>query len=410
MKGRLRAPFFIGGKKIMRAMPALLLALFIPLAHAQQQVVRPPIAQYWMSVETAAGMSMPGMSGMGGIMGSMMGGPAQGGRRMLLQLGSQQAASGTPRADHAIPPGMNMGPALPLLTPERAKPERGGETAPYEREKPKGRMLIYWGCGDSVRAGQPVIIDFAKIADGQTPPNMVSHRVNAPRPPRGKTYGEWPNQEDSKAVPDSASLRGDHNVKGNYSPEIKFALGETHDFMQRVELTNSGNKMSWNAVPNATGYFALLYGGSGQEEVVFWSSSEVQEMGGMLMDHVPPAEVARLVKEKIVMPPSTTECAVPGEVVQRAGGSPFVNFVAYGPEANFVHPPRPSDPKVPWNQEWTAKARFKSTASLILGEGGRTSRGTASRETQPRQEPADKPAADNPVDQGIKALRGIFGR
>ncbi|HYG55738.1 MAG TPA: hypothetical protein VD965_10635 [Burkholderiales bacterium] len=379
--------------------------LLAPVAAlAQQQVVRPPIAQYWMSVETSAGMSMPGM---GSVLGAVMGAPAQGGRRMHLQLGSQQVASGAPRAEHAIPSGMNMGPSLPLITPQRPKAERGerADGMPGQMEKPKGRMLIYWGCGENVRPGQPVVIDFAKVAEGQTPPNMVSRRVNVPASPapgRHKTYGDWPNPEDSKNVPDNASLRGEHNVRGNYSPDIRFSLGEAHDFMPRVDLKSSGSRLNWNAIPHATGYFAMLYGGQGQDEVVFWSSSEVQEMGGTLMDYVPPAEVARLVKEKVVLPSATTDCTVPGEVVQRAGGTPFINFIAYGPEANFVHPPRPSDPKVPWEQQWVAKARFKSTASLILGQ----------QEASPREraEQTEKPAADNPVEQGIKALRGIFGR
>src|SRR5690349_22577376 len=118
--------------------PLLLLALPL-LAYGQQQVVRPPIAQYWMSVETAAGMSMPGMGGMGGVLGSVMGGgQASGGRRMHLQLGSQQSASGTPRAEHAIPAGLNMGASLPLITPQRIKPERAESGMPGQMEKPKG--------------------------------------------------------------------------------------------------------------------------------------------------------------------------------------------------------------------------------------------------------------------------------
>jgi hypothetical protein len=59
------------------------------LALAQQQVVKPPIAQYWMSVETAAGMSMPGMGAMGSMMAGAMGAQAQSGKRIVLQLGSQ---------------------------------------------------------------------------------------------------------------------------------------------------------------------------------------------------------------------------------------------------------------------------------------------------------------------------------
>ena len=108
-------------------------------------------------------------------------------------------------------------------------------------------------------------------------------------------------------------------------------------------------------------------------------------------------------------------CAVPGEVMKKAG-SPFLNFIAYGPEANFVQPPRPSDPKLAWEQVWTAKARFKSTAQLMLGESA--ARGSQSEAQAPRGEaakdsstPSSTPSQENnPVEQGIKALRGIFGR
>jgi hypothetical protein len=163
---------------------ALLALAVLPAAALSQpaQVVKPPIAQYWMSVETSAGMSMPGMGAAGGMMGGMTGSQAQGGRRMLLQLGSQNGAD-APRAGHDIPPGMDMGPMLPLVTPARPKPEprERGEMGQYER--PKGRMLIYWGCGEATRPGQPVVIDFAKVADGQTPPNMVARQVRQPDPP-----------------------------------------------------------------------------------------------------------------------------------------------------------------------------------------------------------------------------------
>lgn len=398
-------------------MRIFLIAALAPLtALAQaQQVVKPPIAQYWMSVETAAGFAMPGLGGMGSMLPGAMGARAQGGRRMLLQLGSQNSAS-VPRAEHDIPAGLEMGPLLPLLAPQRPpRTERGADELPMDR--PKGRMLVYWGCGDNVRAGQPTVLDFGRIADGQMPPNMASHRVSvphAPAPGRNKGYGEWPNSEDTKSVPDSASLRGEHVVKGNYSPEIRFALGDTHDFMDKVALSHAGGgKVQWTSVPRATGYFATVFGAQKEDEVIFWSSSETQEMGGMLMDYVPPAEVARLVREKVVLAPATTECTVPNEVMQKAGGAPFLNFIAYGPEANFAQPPRPSDPKVAWEPQWTAKARFKSTAQLMLGEdgGGRRAPRTRQEQSEPAPSQQSQPQQPvNPVDEGIKALKGIFGR
>ena len=121
-------------------------------------------------------------------------------------------------------------------------------------------------------------------------------------------------------------------------------------------------------------------------------------------------------REKVVLAPSVTECTVPGEVARKAG-TPYFNFIAYGPEANFVHPPRPKDPKVAWQQEWAAKARFKSSGALLLGEAGERGRPAGeARESPPSQGEASQstqreaPAAPDPVQEGIKALRGIFGR
>ena len=388
-------------------------ALLAAPAFAQQQVVKPPIAVYWMSAETAAGMSMPGMPAMAA---GMMGAQGQSGRHLLLQLGSQQSASGAPKAEHDIPPGMNMGPLIPLVTPQR-QPVQSDRTRPEGMERPRGKMLLYWGCGENVRAGQPVVIDFAGAAEGKSPPNLVARNVSRPAGPglgRNKTYGDWPNPELPKPVPEDASLRGEHVVKGNYSPEIKFSLDK--DFLARVELAASGNTVRWNAIAGATGYFATVFGAQSENEVVMWSSSEVQEMGGGLMDYIPPAEVARLIREKVVMPTSTLECTVPGEVVKKAG-TPMFNFIAYGEEANFVQPPRPQDPKVAWEQKWTAKARFKSTASLLIGEGGE-GRPQRARQERPQPQPQQgqppaeqaKPAEPDPVKEGVNILRGIFGR
>ena len=306
---------------------------------------------------------------------------------------------------------MNMGPQLPLVTPQRERAERGSREYP-EGQRPKGRMLLYWGCGENLRPGQPVVFDFSKIAEGQMPPGMTSRRIahaSGPAFGRSRTYGDWPNPEEPKAVPENASLRGDHLVKGNYSPEIRFSLDK--DFMARADLSANGNNVRWNSIPTATGYFATLMGAQNENEIVFWSSSEVQEMGSTLMDWLPPAEVARLIKEKVVLPPSTTDCTVPGEVVKKAG-TPMVNFIAYGEEANFVHPPRPTNPQIAWEPQWVVKARFKATGGLLLGEAGEQRRAARPQREQSRQEPREEaqPEAPDPLKEGVKALRGIFGR
>ena len=404
---------------------ALAAALPLSLA-AQTQQIKPPIAVYWMSVETAAGMGMGMPPGMGGLMPSSM----AGGRTMKLDLGSSQPASGDPRASHAIPPGLAMGQSLPLLTP---RIERGPtpREAPEERsfEKPKGRMLIYWGCGETVRTGQPVIVDFANLNSQDAARAFRSRAVSRPSGPaagRNRSYGAWPNQEDARAVPAQGLLRGDQVIAGNYSPEIRFAVDERHDFMEAVafdpvrKTAGGAFALKWKLVPTAIGYFATATGqGENQNDIVMWSSSEVQEMGQALLDYLPPAEVARLIRETVVMTPQTTECSVPAGIFKGEGA--MLNFIAYGEELNLVHPPRPKDPKQVWEQQWAVKLRLKSTAMTMLAESeGRRGRAGATRrgaepaqqeqaETPPAQAEKPKPPAPiDPVQEGVKVLRGIL--
>ncbi|OGA50623.1 MAG: hypothetical protein A3G25_08995 [Betaproteobacteria bacterium RIFCSPLOWO2_12_FULL_63_13] len=406
---------------------------FAALAQAQQQV-RPPIALYWMSVETSSGVGMgmglpPGMSGM------LPPGMA-GGRRMKLDLDSSQAASGDPRAAHAVPPGLSMGQSLPLVTPRIERPavrERDDGEPGFER--PKGRMLIYWGCGEKVRAGQPVILDFANMAPQDVSRAFRSRAISRPRGPapgRSRSYGTWPNQEDPRPVPANASLIGEHVISGNYSPGIRFTIGGRHDFMEAVafeavrKTAGDAYAVTWRPVSTATGYFATATGrGDGEADIVMWSSSEDQVMGQALMDYISPGEVGRLIREKVVMSPQTTECTVPAGIFKGEGS--MLNFIAYGNELNLVHPQRPKDPKQVWEQVWAVKLRLKSTAMTMLAQSEATGRraapmhdtpGERSPESAPERasEPAPQREADQPkppspadaVEEGVKALRGIL--
>lgn len=334
-----------------------------------------------------------------------------------------------------------MGQSLPLATPrterERA-PVRERDDEEPQVERPKGRMLIYWGCGEKVRAGQPVIFDFANMNPQDASRAFRSRAISRPRGPapgRNRAYGTWPNQDDSRPVPANGSLKGDHAIAGNYSPEIRFAIGERHDFMDAVtfdpvrKTPGGAFDVKWKSVPTATGYFATAVGQS-DTDVVMWSSSELQEVGHALMDYIAPAEVERLIREKIVMPPQTTECIVPAGIFKGEGS--MFNFIAYGDELNLVHPPRPKDPRQVWEQVWAAKVRLKSTAMTMLAEsegGARRGRSAApQRGSDSEREPAPESARERPADpvpqreaeqprppspadavqEGVKALRGIL--
>ena len=169
---------------------AVTLALAFPVCAQTPQKVTPPIAVYWMSVETAGGMGFSLPAGLGGLMPSSM----QGGKRMRLELGSSRAPSGEPQAAHAIPAALSMGDSLPLLTPkiERTRPEPGAQPEEREVQTPKGRMLIYWGCGEAVRAGQPVVFDFSKMDPQEAGRVFRSRNVARPSGPAGSPKSKGP--------------------------------------------------------------------------------------------------------------------------------------------------------------------------------------------------------------------------
>ena len=342
---------------------------------AQRAPTSGPVARYDMRAGTVSGFAAMG-GGMGGAMSMAFGG---GGNKvqheLSLRLGSSQAPNGNPKADHFMPPGAKLGKSVALVTPAQ---ERGpADQLPGQREgrKPTGRLLIFWGCGEHAPKGQPVIIDFAKLGAGQMPPGMWSSTVLRDWGPtliNSKTFGRWP-AEDGKMVKADSSLLGAHRIAGNYSPEISFSL--TQDFMAPLRTTSTQNPsgsslLSWNAVPAATGYLAVLFGGKmaqgGQMgDMVMWTSSASRQFGGGLSDWLTPAQVAGLVKDRTVMAPTATSCTIPAEV--RGAGADFRMgmMTAFGPEEDFSYPARPANAKEPWNLQWTARVRHRSTTSWM---------------------------------------------
>ena len=135
------------------------------------------------------------------IMG-MMSGENSVAHTLELTLASRTKPAAAPQADHLIPPGLTMGPSLPLVAPDAPKPVKESYGLPQGYEKPKGRMLIYWGCGEHVAAGQPTVLDFAKMAAGQVPPGMaaLANIARSASPPNSAAgFGQWPNKKDSRA-------------------------------------------------------------------------------------------------------------------------------------------------------------------------------------------------------------------
>lgn len=403
------------------------------------QVVKPPVAQAWLDLATHHS-DLPGFAGalMGGgapSLGSLFGGgdksrgntfgatQGQGfsGAGQWLDIAVHTRANpGLSQAQQGIPPGLQLGATLPLQAPAPERPvaplERDDDPREPQYERPKGKLLLYWGCSETVREGQPRVLDFANLRLEDIQRIMVA-RGHTPKGARSQPgFPAWPNKGDDRRVPAGARLSGENSFTGAGIPEgFRFELRPEVDFMpalalQRSPLPGGATRLSWAPLDQAQAYFLSAMGakpgsaGGGDTEMVLWSSSDLPETGFALHDYQTPAGLERWRKERVLLAPTVQQCAIPGGIFgqgdERGGG--MLRMVAYGPEQSVAHPARPADPKDPWAPDWSVRVRTKSTWMGLLGmEGGAPS----GHDAQPRPEPEEqkKPKVTD-------LLKGIFGR
>ena len=401
----------------------------VPLAAAQTAPKIPsPLAQFWLDVATH-NLSIPGMeameeSPMTGMMGNFFGaakGPMGSPGKWLDTALYTRDKPGGSEAQHGIPAALQMGPSLPLV-PVQAQPQ--GPRGPAaqrdeEPEKPKGRMLFYWGCSDIVRPGQPRVIDFAKA----TPQDYASFMVGRFAPDRGAKAvpgrSVWPNPKDSQRVPRDATLVGEHMVSGEgVPPSLRFALSSAYDFMPRLRMAAAGDikaaiPVTWEGVSAAQAYFLTAMGsGQGKDgaaDMIIWSSSTQPDPGWGLMDYLTPARVEQLLQEKVVLAPDLRQCDIPAGIFASAQGA-MVRMIAYGPELNLTYPPRPSNPKLSWDPQWSVRLRLKSTSMTLLGEKAEAPARRARPEREAPAAPAESATPLQDIVNPVNVLRGLFGR
>ena len=417
-----------------------------PTAKAPAQVVKPPIAQAWMDVATFSGMGMPGMGGAAAspmaMIGSLLGGGpgGQGGKNSfgMTQTGSAGrwldvtlSTSRNPalsEAQQAVPAGSALAPTLKLVAPKAAKgtPPTPSDDSVIETEfeRPKGRMLLYWGCGDTVRAGQPRVLDMATAKPDDFQKFFVSRRATQRGAHSAVGRPLWPNEADARMLPGQASLVGEHVLSGPGVPEgFKFAIPAAQDLMPAIQLKQGdvagATMLEWAALPTARAYFigamgAKGGGGGGTEaEMVFWTSSELPEVGMGLVDYQTNAAVDRWLKEGVLLERGITRCTVPKGIFGAEGGA-MLRMIAYGSELNLAFPPRPTDPRIAWEPDWALKLRVKSVANAILGMDmgagmGSVLRGETGQPTDPTAPAAEKKEEPKKID-ALNILRGILGR
>lgn len=330
------------------------LAIAATAAVAQQKPAPKIEAVYWLSAETVSGMAT--------------GQPMGVEKNLLLQLGSARR-NPAPTAEHLPPQGLGAGDRLPLATLVAGVPRAEGQMnyRPGMGDAAKGRIELYWGCSETPPAGQPVVIDLATIRVGAPSPFGAGPNVRAMTPPsqaRHATYGEWPNGRKGTRVPKAGSLTGDHVVRGNYSPEMRFAVAAANDFLaplapRNAALASGAVKVSWPVLANARGYILTVTGARADGTVVMWSSSAVRMPGMALPDYLEQSDIARLIQQRVLLGPDASECVVPS-AVGKAGESAMLMMTAFGPEANYGSPR-----EAPMG--WAVKLRTRATHMSMLG-------------------------------------------
>lgn len=391
---------------------------------------------YQVSVATDSN-SMAAMLGgggmnLGGLMSRIMGGKNMSGpqRSLSLQLSSPGKVTDF-KASHDIPSGLNMGPTLLLAVPEpveaptetdddRDEPDRPQEKA----EKPKGRLLIYWGCSDKVGPGQPKIIDFARMASGDMADMVKRFQAMSPaalaalsQPAKAAgTQAYWPNRFQNTEVPDNGSLVGQHVLKGNFFSDIGFDLAPENDFLAPAELSLKDGvlgttlTLGWKPIPNAIGYAAVAMANNGDNDMVLWSSSAVDNGGINLLDYIATPELRRLQQKKVVLPATASECKIAAPIFN-ANAHPMVNFIAWGSDVTQTG----GDRKNPWK----LKVRYKSTALLMLnndqvrGQAAAAEGETGGRDYSSPGRSYSSQQPSSPVDDATRMLKnrlkGFFG-
>ena len=355
-----------------------------------RQVVKPPVAQAWIDVATFSGFGMGGGMGegmMNATLGSLMGGKGAkaefgntqigtAGRWMDVTLYTSRNAN-LAEALQAVPAGTQLAPTLKLETPEKPKPlpKEKGEDEPedWNYEPPKGKLIMYWGCSETVRPGQPKVVNLETATLGELAKFFESRRATQRGTHAAVGRPIWPSKTDKRVFPAGASIVGQHAFTGQGVPEsFKFAIPAAQDIMPEIKLrqTDKGGHvlLEWNAIPNARAYFLGSMGGREDEEatMVIWTSSELPDSGFGLFDYQTNKAVDKWLKDKVLLPPATTRCAVPKD----AAGQGMLRAIAYGTELNMAYPPRPTDPATPWEPDWNIKIRVKSMTTTMMGMEG----------------------------------------
>jgi hypothetical protein len=381
---------------------------------------KPAAVQYWMDVatltvsgitNTASAQDAISTDASGQLTGNTSGqfGGTKGmqpGRwldvALALPATSRKAVDSQLSVRQSIPKGQNMGESLqlsriaaPVVTTTGSRQTnltlRGPDSDDKSIETSKAfaqnnaidsnapkKLLLYWGCGDRVRAGQPRHLDMT-TASSNSPAtgltgaagfnntaNLKGRAVFEPSASAESGHAIWPNSNSRGLVPKEASLVGRHTLSGDNIPTtMQFELKDKQDFMPALAINVNGIKgsattLNWSRIATAQGYF-LMATAKNNREIIIWTSSEQPEPGWGLMDYASNANLAQWKRDKIVLKPNQTSCSIPAGIFSQTNGA-MLNGIAYGEESNI------SSRNTSEKASWSARIRVKSATMQPFDE------------------------------------------
>ena len=400
-----------------RHLLVIALATALVALPASSQKGKNPPTNLYIDVLTHNMAGMPDMGGMmgglGGFMARRMGGAdtgkptypttrAGGMTGQYLDIALHNSLKPGIEAADQIPGGLKLGKSLTLIPIDPTKPTQGS-TPPGRIPDVTVKITEYWGCGASVRKGQPKVASFTikggnKSIDPNNPMGSMqgvdfqqSGSLSKTIPVQDRDidlkpgWVYWPNRKHGKQVPNGARLAGDHRITGDGIPaSMQFQVQETADFMPKLALRTQGEMtdaigLSWPTVERARGYHItgmhMQVLGENSYAMTLWSSAEVPGAGQDLHTNLSAGQLDKWLKQKVLLASTATSCTIPKGIFagtsnvegQQATMPGMLSMTAYGPESWITYPPKPADPKLPWNPEWSVRLRARSSASAILG-------------------------------------------
>lgn len=208
-------------------------------------------------------------------------------------------------------------------------------------------IKIYWGSSETVREGQPKVIEWKGLAaDQKAAMRQMARDAQAESEYFYKpdwTTAFWPTKKQPGKIDAAASLVGTYALTTNYTGNVSIDAPDNVNFLAPYEVTRpnleekidltKALRFEWKQIPFNLGQSASIIAMEGKNTIIMWSSSEVFVEGLMGdMGFLQMSEVRDYVERTMFMTGDRTAVDVPAGIFKEAD---FVsmNMVGYGPGA-----------------------------------------------------------------------------